>query len=121
VVHPPDTASSHETPDHALPVQTKADTLLQHLSAFEPLAAQTRERLSRDQTREDQDRSWIARVIIWIFTGSVAAVLAILLLQGVLTNDWDKVASQSIDLVKSTVLPIATLILGYYFGRAGRG
>ena len=35
--------------------------------------------------------------------------------------DWDKIASDAGDLIKTGVLPIVTLVLGYYFGKSGRG
>jgi hypothetical protein len=57
---------------------------------------------------------------LWIFVGSLAAIFAALLLEGLTTKDWDKVLSQGIDLVKSAVLPVVTLVLGYYFGRSSR-
>lgn len=70
--------------------------------------------------REDDDRSWIARAIIRVFVGVLAVGLATLVLNGLMTGDWQNVTTQVIDLIKSTVLPVVTLVLGYYFGRSGR-
>jgi hypothetical protein len=67
-----------------------------------------------------QDRSWIARWIIRMFVIVIAAVLVILTLQGLLNGDWTQVATEATDLIKSAVLPIVTLVLGYYFGQADR-
>jgi hypothetical protein len=69
---------------------------------------------------QQQDRSWIARWIIRMFVIVVAAVLVILALQGILKGDWTQVASEATDLIKSAVLPIVTLVLGYYFGQADK-
>lgn len=55
-----------------------------------------------------------------MFVIAVIAVLVLLALQGWLTNDWEKVATEATDLVKSAVLPIVTLVLGYYFGQSDK-
>ena len=54
-----------------------------------------------------------------IFSIVIAAALATFVAEGVLTGRWDAVAMQTFDLVRSSVLPVVTLILGYYFGRSG--
>ena len=71
--------------------------------------------------REAGDRSWIARTIIWIFVGVIAAGLGILVAGAAMTGEWQDAGDQTVDLIKSTVLPIVTLVLGYYFGRSGKG
>lgn len=71
-------------------------------------------------TQADQDRSWIARTIIWIFVGAVAGVLSLLLLRGIYTGDWETVTTQAADILKSAVLPVVTLVLGYYFGQSSK-
>jgi uncharacterized membrane protein YvlD (DUF360 family) len=55
-----------------------------------------------------------------MFVIVIAAVLVILTLQGLLNGDWTQVATEATDLIKSAVLPIVTLVLGYYFGQADR-
>jgi hypothetical protein len=72
-------------------------------------------------TQADADRSWIARKIITIFVWVVFGVLGLLTLQGIMTGQWALVASQAAELIKTAVLPIVTLVLGYYFGQAGKG
>jgi hypothetical protein len=67
-----------------------------------------------DAKSEAEDRSWIARLILWVFAG-------ILIAEGIVTKEWTQVATQAADLVKTSVLPVVTLVLGYYFGRSGKG
>jgi hypothetical protein len=44
------------------------------------------------------------------------------LLQGAFKNEWGMVGSQAADVIKTAVLPVVTLVLGFYFGsRAGKG
>jgi hypothetical protein len=33
-------------------------------------------------------------------------------------DDWEKIATDAGDLIKTDVLPIVTLVLGYYFGKS---
>lgn len=71
--------------------------------------------------REAEDRSWVARRIIWIFVGVIAAGLGIIVLGAMMTGKWDEATRQAVDLIKSCVFPVVTLVLGYYFGRSGKG
>jgi len=84
-------------------------------------AAKVLQAVKSTSEREDDDRSWIARTIIWVFVGVIVAGLGVNLVEGRMTGDWTKVTIQVIDLIKSTVLPVVTLVLGYYFGRSSRG
>jgi hypothetical protein len=79
------------------------------------------EQQARTARQQEEDRSWIARWIIRVFVIVVGTALVILALQGLLTKDWDKVATEATDLIKSAVLPIVTLVLGYYFGQSNKG
>jgi len=38
-----------------------------------------------------------------------------------MTGRWDAAATQAVDLIKSCVFPVVTLVLGYYFGRSAKG
>ncbi len=72
--------------------------------------------------QEADDRSQIARLIINIFVGAVAAVLILLALEGFLDRlSWPDVTTKAADLIKTSVLPVVTLVLGYYFGRSAKG
>jgi len=72
----------------------------------------------QERTSQEKDRSWIARAIIRVFVVAVAAVLVILAVQGIVAREWSNVTAQATDLIKSAVLPIVTLVLGYYFGQS---
>jgi len=70
-----------------------------------------------------RQRDWIGKVIIAVFTGALLFGFATLILEGFRVQDaagWKDVATQSTDLIKSAVLPILTLVLGFYFGQANR-
>ena len=96
-------------------------SLAQRLTQLEARAGQTRDAVERRGfPTEDQQRSVLSTTIIYIFVGVVAFGMAILVLRGFKTNEWGEVTTQAIDLIKSAVLPVVTLVLGYYFGRSGR-
>jgi uncharacterized protein YjeT (DUF2065 family) len=73
-----------------------------------------------------RQRDWIGKVIIAVFAGAICLGLLVLVLEGILAPSegraeaWKNVATQSADLIKSAVLPVVTLVLGYYFGQASR-
>jgi hypothetical protein len=70
-----------------------------------------------------RQRDWIGKVIFGVFAGALLFGFAVLILEGFRVSDatgWKDVATQSTDLIKSAVLPIVTLVLGFYFGQANR-
>jgi hypothetical protein len=69
--------------------------------------------------RDDDDRSWIGRRIITVFIMAIAGVLFLFFIQGTRNNDWPTAAAGAADLIKTAVVPIVTLVLGYYFGKSG--
>ena len=73
------------------------------------------------RTGDDDDRSWIARMIITVFVAVIVIVLIFLAVQGYTTQNWTLAANTASDLFKSAVLPIVTLVLGFYFGKSGKG
>jgi heme/copper-type cytochrome/quinol oxidase subunit 3 len=99
-------------------------SLDQRIARLESSAGQVQQFVQQSAMRtEDQQKSWIATMIIYIFVAVVFFGQAILILRGILSkeaNGWEAVTTQSIDLIKSAVLPVVTLVLGYYFGRSGR-
>jgi ABC-type dipeptide/oligopeptide/nickel transport system permease component len=112
--------SEHLAPAITTPDDFQAQLLarIQRVEASSGQAARTVEdERNRQQTL---DRSWIAKMIIYVFVGAVGAVLLLLFVQAAMTKDWSSVSGTATDLVKSTILPIVTLVLGYYFGQSDR-
>jgi hypothetical protein len=92
------------------------------VSGLEQTVQQSSRVIDTSIAREAEDRSWIARAILLVFVISVAIVLGIFLTEGILTKEWTQVAVQAADLMKTAVLPVVTLVLGFYFGsRSGKG
>ena len=69
-----------------------------------------------------EDRSWIARRVVEVFYKTILGVLALLAVAGLRDPSvWSTVATTAADVIKSAVIPVVTLVLGYYFGRGGKG
>ena len=56
-----------------------------------------------------------------VYAGSISLCLGLLIWHGLTgPNDFPSVSMSLADLIKTAVVPIVTLVLGYYFGRSGR-
>jgi hypothetical protein len=75
-----------------------------------------------DQNKRLQadDRSHIAKLIVRVFVGLVSVlVLSVIVGVGYL-GDWEKIAEPAKFLsaiLSSVLLPVVTLVIGYYFGK----
>ncbi len=112
---PPETDPTVPSPAQPPLVASRAALLLSQLSDLTGEVAKSAG-LIPDQTQADKDRSWIARRIITVFVVAIIGVFVLLGLQGHASGAWDTPASQAVELIKTAVLPIVTLVLGYYFG-----
>ena len=72
-------------------------------------------------TLADEDRSWIARLIVRSFIAAISAYLIFLAAQGITGGDWSASAARAEEMIKTIVVPIVTLVLGYYFGQSRKG
>jgi hypothetical protein len=88
---------------------------------FRTAQSAAQQSIERAGTRADKDRTKIAVTIMGIFAVSIAASLILLAVRG-FTNQpaWVDVTKDVADLIKTSVVPIVTLMLGYYFGTSGR-
>jgi len=104
------------------PDQTgQASSLDALIAATANNATQSKVLVQGTESTTDADRSRIAKQIINVFVGALLLVLLLLLFEGHVTGNWSYAASQATDLLKTTLLPIVTLVLGYYFGQSGKG
>ena len=74
------------------------------------------------ESAKTRDRSAIARWVVIAFLGVVVGVLAYALL-GAFYKDWDAVklpAEYAVGTISSVLLPVVTLVLGYYFGTSDK-
>ena len=64
--------------------------------------------------RQDKDRSLIVQYIVRIYTIAIAASILYLIYRGIYFAQ--DVSSNISEIVKVSILPILTLVIGYYFG-----
>jgi hypothetical protein len=86
-------------------------------------AAQQRDRAFDLAAREQEarDRSHVTATVMAVFLVTLLVSLGALLVGGLVGGGWATIAPHVVDILKSVVLPVVTLVLGYYFGRGGRG
>ena len=70
--------------------------------------------------QEANDRSRIARVVIYGFGACILLTFVPIFIGAFRSNNWHDAMLAGTDVLKSAVLPVVTLILGYYFGRASK-
>jgi hypothetical protein len=63
--------------------------------------------------RHSRDRSFIVYGVVSLYVGSVALVLLCLVIRGFW--DGDAAHANAAELIKVAVLPVLTLVIGYYF------
>ncbi len=66
-----------------------------------------------------KDRSYIAKLIVWFFV-ILAAWVVIAVTVGAYLFDWGKFEEASkvlVTILSSVILPVVTLVIGYYFGQ----
>jgi hypothetical protein len=82
-------------------------------------------RVARDEVARSSDenrasRLFIMRYVVFLYI-SVVFILFFVNIAGVFyTKDWPSVSRSLFELATTMVLPVVTLVLGYYFGREGR-
>jgi hypothetical protein len=75
----------------------------------------TKSRAVIEAEQQAKDRSFIIKMIVWLFVSSVGGYLVYLLGKG-----WacgTDTSSAMLEVIKIAVLPVVTLAIGYYFAR----
>ena len=68
------------------------------------------------ERRHAEDRSFIVKWVVGLYVGSVAVAILYLLVRGACFGE-DHFQDIS-ELIKIAVIPVLTLVIGYYFGTA---
>ena len=104
-------------------VQSPAADFSQILEQAEGLATQAQS-LSLAEIvakRHAEDRGWIAKWIVGAFLTAIGIVYLIIFSAAWLgLYDWKEAVSIALEILKSVLLPVVTLILGYYFGQGAK-
>jgi ABC-type glycerol-3-phosphate transport system permease component len=119
-------APSSERRSDAASAGSAAATIAE-ISSLEDLVSDVQAGVS--ETREDvddylartqaTDRSLLAKIVVWLFLVAclvTVAFVVVAILAGFAVSEWDTGAERLIQLLSSVILPVVTLVIGYYFG-----
>ncbi len=73
----------------------------------------------RQQERQQDDRSLIAKIIVYAFV-ILMGLVVVIVAGGVFAVGWDKLVEPAkflLSILGSVLLPVVTLVIGYYFGK----
>jgi cation transport ATPase len=90
------------------------------IAAAEELVKQSQKALEdRNKRLQADDRSHIAKLIIWAFVILMAVVVVAVVAGLAYFGRWDEVSEPAkflMTILSSVMLPVVTLVIGYYFG-----
>lgn len=88
------------------------DDLRSRIASLKQAAPTTQDIIDRKLAN---DRSWVTRWVVGTFLLVMIAVIAKSLFYG-----YDASLASVVDLIKTVLIPVVTLILGHYFGQSGK-
>ncbi len=101
-----------------IPPQGPTGGLLPASSGTDPIEDGAESLRGAAEAAKQKDRSAIPRWVVAVFLAVIVAVLAYVLI-GPLVYGWDLIespAKYAVTTMGSLLLPVVTLVLGYYFG-----
>ena len=76
-------------------------------------------RAGDEEERQQDDRSLIAKLIVWAFV-ILMGLVVLIVTGGTFAIGWDKLSEPAkflASILGSVMLPVVTLVIGYYFGK----
>ena len=90
------------------------------IAATEELVRQSQKALEdRNRRLQADDRSHIAKLIIWAFVVLMTIVVIVVTAGLAYFGNWDDISEPAkflMAILSSVMLPVVTLVIGYYFG-----
>ncbi|MDA0654848.1 MAG: hypothetical protein O2912_00355 [Proteobacteria bacterium] len=75
-------------------------------------------------SKKEEDRSLIAKIIVWAFVAFIGVTIIFIFYASQIdpcetckTDSWSAPAERLMTILSSIMLPVVTLVLGYYFGK----
>jgi len=91
------------------------------IAAAEQAFRQSQQALEdRSKRLQADDRSHIAKLIVWAFVGLMAFVVVTVVAGVAYFGDWNGISEPAkflMAILSSVMLPVVTLVIGYYFGK----
>ncbi len=72
------------------------------------------------QQQEADDRSWIVKWVVGGFCGYISLIVLTLGLRAWFSGSCDDAVAIEVELLKTAIMPLMTLVLGYFFSRPNR-
>jgi hypothetical protein len=93
-----------------------ADQLAALENELAALRAPVQQVVQTTQAAIDNDRRWIARLVLWAFAlASGAVLIATPLLAWFKPQIWEETSKSMLAVVAQVLLPVVTLVIGFYF------
>ncbi len=70
--------------------------------------------------KEADDRSWIVKWFVRGFCGYVLLIFVTLVLRAFFPGAFGDAVTIEVELLKTAIMPLMTLVLGYFFSRPNR-
>jgi hypothetical protein len=99
------------------------EALLRRIAAVQETVGKSGDIVQAASNRDDFDRSFIAPIVLLAYIGAIGAGFILFAIRGLHAPDaatWTDIVKDATDLIKTAVLPIVTLVLGYYFGKSSK-
>ncbi|MFQ5940040.1 MAG: hypothetical protein ACE5KL_08265 [Alphaproteobacteria bacterium] len=126
------TDQTDTTPTTAEDTVAKADAVIEAARSAMRETAAVEEAKAKDfaSFTETIDRSRIAKLIVWAFVASIGALILFIFVGAIVFDGWSEAktsdgawlaAAREIgEALQDVMLPVVTLVLGFYFGSAGK-
>ena len=72
------------------------------------------------QRKFNEDQSFIARSMVWVFALSVGTTLIAIFFSPLVTRDWKDLILNLLEVLKVAVVPMFAMVAGYYLPKSGR-
>ena len=105
--------------DALSPSKDQAELFGQLAKELQNQTGQAKRKTDAAEKQEADDRSRIVRWTLAAFGLYLAAIVLTLFAKAIIPGHWDEAVAVEIDVLK-TIMPILTLVLGYYFSRTPR-
>ena len=106
-----------------MPEAASDPDLLRARARLAQVSSLTEQIATQAPASDAENRAWIAKSIISNFTYAIAAVILALAVGSYLLQPderWKEFSLALLDVLKGVLLPVVTLILGYYFGQSSK-
>lgn len=101
-------------------LSARLSTQLDRANQLVPDADMLRDALAKREQAENQARTFIAYLVLSTYCGALVLILLLWMWLSVWHASFDKLEA-IVDLIKTALVPVVTLVLGYYLAKPREG